>query len=645
MRLVRDARAPGVTPARLAVVGVFFALIAAFLLVGLAKRQIFDSDEYLREHRLQSRRIVMTPAPRGEIRDRNGNTIVANVARFSVTADLSLLRDEIDAAYVRAVREARRQRSRSASVRIDRDALLNTARIEVIQKYQDAVNRAVGRQAVFDPKALLRHIGQKRTLDFPLAENLTELERARFVEQFPVNGPVRLYVDGVRFYPYGPLAAHVLGYLANTDDVSTESVPARHEKIGISRYRGKTGATGLEKQLDVALRGVPGYRLWMVHPNGYLYNLIEEVKPVQGALVYTTLDLELQQEVEAAMATVNRPGASIAIDVDSGEILACASAFSYDPNEFAVIIREAYLKELKARDPGILINRALQQRYPPGSTFKLLTAIAALRSGKISPETKFDCGSYLRVDRRNWPEHDGAAFGKIDVAGMIRSSSNVFCYHAALATGWEPIAAEARRFGLAEKIPLELPEATGLYLVVPSPEYKRDEIGAGGWVAGDTLNMAIGQGYTLTSPMHVACMTASIARRETRTLPTIVYDPARAGKRVDHGGEPIGLSDEAYATLLRGMEDAVNSGTGRRAKVEGLRVAGKTGTAQWRNRGKKANLAWFTGFAPADKPRVAVTVVFEADHEDRMAGGATAGPVAGRIFKKWKELYMSPVKK
>lgn len=216
MRLVRDARAPGVTPARLAVVGVFFALIAAFLLVGLAKRQIFDSDEYLREHRLQSRRIVMTPAPRGEIRDRNGNTIVANVARFSVTADLSLLRDEIDAAYVRAVREARRQRSRSAAVRIDRDALLNTARIEVIQKYQDAVNRAVGRQAVFDPKALLRHIGQKRMLDFPLAENLTELERARFVEQFPVNGPVRLYVDGVRFYPYGPLAAHVLGYLANT---------------------------------------------------------------------------------------------------------------------------------------------------------------------------------------------------------------------------------------------------------------------------------------------------------------------------------------------------------------------------------------------------------------------------------------------
>ncbi len=638
--MIRQARVPGVAPIRIAVVGVFFVLVVLFLLTGLARLQIFESDEYSSEHRQQSRRIVMTPAPRGEIRDRNGNIIVANRARFSIVADLSLLRDEIDAAYVSAVRKARKQRSRSASVRIDRDALLNTARIEVLQKYQDRVNRAIGRQAVLEPKTILRHIGQKRTLDFPLAENLTDLERARFIEQFPVNGPVRLYVDSVRFYPYGKLAAHTLGFLVNTEDISTESVPKRHANIGVSRYRGKTGATGLEKQLDVALRGVPGYRLWMVHPNGYLYNLLEEVKPVQGALIYTTLDLDLQQEVEAAMATVNRPGAAIVLDVESGEILAMASNFCYDPNEFSVIIRSAYQKELVARDANILANRALQGRYPPGSTFKLITAIAALRSGKIHHDTIFNCGSYLRVHGRNWPEHDGASFGECDVARMIRVSSNVFCYHAALEIGWEPITAEARRFGFDKRIALELPEATGRYLVVPSPEYKRDEIGAGGWVTGDTLNMSIGQGYLLTSPMHVACMTASIARRETRTSPTIIYDPERAGKRVKHGGEDIGLSDEAYATLLRGMEEAVEKGTGRRARVDGLRIAGKTGTAQWTNRGKRANLAWFTGFAPVNKPKIAVAVVFEAEKEDNMAGGATAGPVAGRIFKKWKELNL-----
>lgn len=637
--MIQNARVPGVAPVRIAVVGVFFVLIFLFLASGLAKLQIFESDEYSSEHRQQSRRIVMIPAPRGEVRDRNGNVIVANRARFSVVADLSLLRDEIDVAYVSAVRKARKQRSRSASVRIDRDALLNTARIEVLQKYQDRVNCAIGRQAVLEPKTILRHIGQKRTLDFPLAENLTDLERARFIEQFPVNGAVRLYVDSVRFYPYGKLAAHVLGFLVNTEDISTESVPAKHANIGISRYRGKTGATGLEKQLDVALRGVPGYRLWMVHPNGYLYNMLEEVKPIQGALVYTTLDLDLQQELEAAMAEVNRPGAAIVLDVESGEILALASSFCYDPNEFSVIIRAAYQKELVERDPNILANRALQGRYPPGSTFKLITAIAALRSGKILPDTTFDCGSFLRVNRRNWPEHDGAAFGETDVARMIRVSSNVFCYHAALEIGWEPITAEAKRFGLDKRIPLELPEATGRFLIVPSPQWKRDDYGGSGWVAGDTLNMSIGQGFLQTSPMHVACMTASIARRETRTSPTIIYDPERAGKRVNHGGEPIGLSEEAYAALWRGMEEAVEKGTGRRARVEGLRIAGKTGTAQWKVQGKDWNLAWFTGFAPIEKPKIAVAVVFEGPREARIAGGATAAPVAGRILKKWKELY------
>lgn len=643
--MIHNARVPGVAPSRIAVIGVCFVLVALFLLAGLAKLQIFEGDEYMSEHRRQSRRIVMTPAPRGEIRDRNGNIIVANRARFSVVADLSLLRDEIDVAYVNAVKKARKQRSRSASVRIDRDALLNTARIEVLQKYQDRVNRAIGRLAVLDPKTVLRHIGQKRTLDFPLAENLTDRERARFIEQFPVNGPVRLYVDSVRFYPYGKLAAHALGFLVNTEDIPTESVPAHHANIGISRYRGKTGATGLEKQLDVALRGVPGYRLWMVHPNGYLYNMLEEVKPIQGALIYTTLDLDLQQEVEAAMAEVNRPGAVVVLDVESGEILALASNFCYDPNEFSVIIRAAYQKELVEKDPNILANRALQGRYPPGSTFKLITAIAALRSGKIRHDTIFNCGSFLRADRRNWPEHDGAAFGECDIARMIRVSSNVFCYHTALEIGWEPITAEAKRFGLDSRIPLELPEATGRFLVVPSPRWKSNDYGGSGWVAGDTLNMSIGQGFLLTSPMHVACMTASIARRETRTLPTIVYDPERAGKRVNHGGEPIGLSEEGYATILRGMEEAVEKGTGRRARVEGLRIAGKTGTAQWTNQGKESNLAWFTGFAPADKPKIAVTVVFEADRESRIAGGATAGPVAGRIFKKWKELYRDAGKK
>ncbi|MCD8299248.1 MAG: hypothetical protein LUD39_05780 [Opitutae bacterium] len=633
-------RARSVSPLRIGIIGAIFLLCALFLIAGLAKRQIFESDDYLGKHDKQSLRIVMLPAPRGEICDRNGNPVVANRARYSVVVDLSdkFLLDEIDARYIENVKEAREIFQDPNSARIDRNVLLNNARIDVLRKYLNLVNAAIGRESDIDPKTVLRHFSQKRTLDFPLVENLTERERARFVEKFGADAPIRLYVDSVRFYPYGKLAAHVLGWLKNTDDIET---PEEFRGLGIARYRGKTGATGVEMQFDEALRGVPGYRLWRVLPNGYLAEKIKEVRPTQGTRIYVSIDIELQQALEAAMQKVGRPGAAIALDVNTGEILALASAFAYDPNEFSVVVRSAYQEELAAQDANILVNRAVQGRYPPGSTFKIITAIAAMRSGKILPDQQFDCGSYLRVDNRNWPEHDGVAFGLSDVARMLRTSGNVYCYNAALELGWEPISQEAKRFGLDQKLPVELPEATGLYLVVPSPRYKRST-GAGGWVAGDTLNMAIGQGFLQTSPLHIACMTASLARNETRTKPSILFDPERQNTRVNHGGEPIGLTARARAKILQGMRESVEVGTGRYAKVEGLEIAGKTGTAQWQNRGKRSNLAWFTGFAPIDKPQVAVTVVFEADYEDRMAGGATAGPVAKEIFKKWRALYFKP---
>ncbi len=629
---------------RLSVVGAIFLICAVLLIIWLARRQIFESDEYMGKHARQSLRLVMIPAPRGEIYDRHGNPIVVNKPRYSVTVDLSsrVLREEIDAKYIEYVKEARKEiiNLDSSTRKIDRDVLLNNARIDVLKNCLTLVNEVIGRDTELDPRAVLRHFAQKRTLDYPLVENLTEEERAKFVENFRADAPIRLYVDGIRTYPYGKLAAHLLGWLKNTDDIET---PEEFKGLGIARYRGKTGATGIEMQFDEALRGVPGYQLWRVLPNGYLDEKIKEVRPKQGARIYTSLDIELQQALEDAMRRTMRPGAAIAIDVNTGEILAMASAFAYDPNEFSVIVRAAYQAELVAQDPNIFINRAVQARYPPGSTFKLITAIAAMRSGKVLPDQQFDCGSYLRVNRRNWPEHDGAVFGPSDVSRMIRTSGNVYCYNVALEIGWEPISEEAKRFGLDQKLPVELPEATGLYLVVPSPKYKY-ATGAGGWVAGDTLNMSIGQGFLQTSPLHIACMTASIARNETRTRPSILFDPERQLGHVNHGGEPIGLTPHAREKILQGMRESVEVGTGRLAKVPGLPIAGKTGTAQWQNRGKRSNLAWFTGFAPIEDPRVAVTVVFEANYEDRIAGGATSGPIASEIFKKWKELYLDKTK-
>ncbi|MCR5183588.1 MAG: hypothetical protein K6B46_02670 [Opitutales bacterium] len=620
---------------RVLAIGVIFVLCGFFLLAGLAKRQLFQSENYLRQHNQQSRRIVMTPAPRGEIRDRYGRVLVSNKARFSAVIDLSLIRDEIENERIKIIRNSRQQVRAGTRSGFDRNSALNDARIEILQRYLKQVNEAIGREQVLDSKKLLRHINQRRTLDFPLAENLTDSERARFVENFPVDSPVRLYVDSVRKYPYGKAAAHVLGYLQNFDDIQTDGIPEKYSSLPVAYYPGKKAATGLERRFDDVLSGIPGYQVWMVHPNGFLFKMIDEKLPEQGSFINTTIDIDLQQDLERALGESPFCGSAALVDVNTGEVLAMASSRSYDPSEYSYIIREKYQKELKAQDKNFQINRVVQGRYPPGSTFKLITACAALRSG-IAPERQFDCGAFVTIGKKRFVEHDGIAFGKVDLARMLRVSSNVYCYNIGLEIGQEPIVAEARRFGLDRGLSLELPEAGATGFAISSPKYKRDN-GYSGWSTGDTMNLVIGQGYTLTSPMHIVCLAASIARKETRTNLTILRNPGRTADAVSAGGEPLGLSDEAYAELIRGMRECVAAGTGKRARVEGLEIAGKTGTAQWTNEGKKWNLAWFAGFAPIENPKVAVVVCMEAPLTAHAGGGATAGPIAGKIFKAWFE--------
>lgn len=626
------------------VIGIIFLLCALFLLAGLAKRQLLQSEDYLQQHNQQSRRIVMTPAPRGEIRDRNGNVLVTNKARFSVVIDLSLIRDEIENERIKIIRNSRREVLAGTRAGFDRSAALNDARIIVLQRYLKQVNEAIGREQVLDAKDLLRHINQRRTLDFPLAENLTDTERARFVENFPVDSPVRIYIDSVRSYPYGKLAAHVLGYLQNSDDMQTDCIPEKYASLSVAHYRGKIGATGLERRFNDGLAGVPGYQVWMVHPNGFLFKMIDEEPPKQGSIFYTSLDVELQQALEAALDASPYCGSAALLDVNTGEVLAMASSRSYDPSEFSYIIRADYLNQLKELDESAQINRVIQGRYPPGSTFKLITACAAMRSGMIEPEQEFDCGAFVTIARRRFTEHDGIAFGNVDLARMLRVSSNVYCYNVGLIIGQAPVVAESKLFGLDQGLSLELPEAGTRGFSISSPKYKRDN-GYSGWSTGDTMNLVIGQGYTLTSPMHMACVAASIARKQTRTNPTILLDPNRSRKAVNAGGQDLNLPEEGYAAIIRGMTECVAAGTGKRARVEGLSIAGKTGTAQWTKKHQKWNLAWFAGFAPIENPQVAVVVCMEAPLRAHIGGGATSGPIAGKIFKAWHDQQQRKLKR
>lgn len=663
MSLLGDARVRGISPTRVVIVCAVMAAALLYLVVWLAVRQIFEGEDFQRGYEQQSFRYITIPAPRGDILDRNGNVLAASRPRYSIVIDLGTLRGEFSAESRASIRAARRERERFPEMKIDRARLNSAAVTKVVQRHLDRVNKVIGRTRTLDPVIVSRYIVGSRALPFPLAEKLTPEEKARFVEAFPPDAPEQLFVETERTYPNGKLAAHLLGKL--TDDFSDphEELPADSDGFRVVVREGKRGEFGIERFFDETIRGRDGYRLWQVDNLGYLHKKIDEREPEQGAAFVSSIDLELQKAAEAALESRSRAGAVIAVDVETGEILALASAPTFDPREVVDGMSAAYYEKL--RENSALMNRAFEGRYPPGSTFKLVTAVAAMHSktfhdsaeiakispnsaaahrlsGPISPTEKFNCGAFLTVNRQMKPEHDLVAFGDVDLARMIRVSSNVYCYNAALIVGIDSLAAEAARFGFGERVSVELPEATSRALVIPSPKYKRDVVGAGRWVPGDTTNAAIGQGFTQVSPMHVAALTASLARGETRTKLSVAHDPERERSRVNHGGEPLGISDEAREAILRGMIECVAFGTGKKAQVPGLEIAAKSGTAQWkidRKTRARVNLAWFTAFAPARAPKIAVTVVLEGVPGENIGGGSAAGPVVAAVLKRWKELY------
>ncbi|MGB0745042.1 MAG: penicillin-binding transpeptidase domain-containing protein, partial [Opitutales bacterium] len=331
-----------------------------------------------------------------------------------------------------------------------------------------------------------------------------------------------------------------------------------------------------------------------------------------------------------------RKGAAVAIDVITGEVLTLASHPNFDLNRLSPFIPRTTFNEINERSAWL--NRSVYLSYPPGSTIKLLTTIAGMRAGTIGPQTKHNCEGVYRVGNRVFRCHARFGHGEVDTAAAIEGSCNVYYYAEGLRMGIDVLSAEAKRFGLHLKTGIELPETSRI--VVPSKEWKREQVGAG-WVPGDTANTSIGQGFLLQTPLQMATFMASLARGETRTRPTLLALSQEEAQQVNHGGEPIGLSGELWQELWDGMERVVGpDGTGRLVQIDGLRIAGKTGTADFRAHGQEVNLAWFIGCAPVEKPRIAVAVMVEGSTAaDSFHGGSTAGPVAKDIFLEYIKHY------
>lgn len=621
--------------------GIFIAVALLYIFGGLVWRQLYQSDYYDGKFEVQSARSIQIPAPRGHIYDRNHKLIVSNRPRYNIVADLSnpALRDKVHKTYLAMFRDARRKHEKDPAnnPKPRSSVMTEVARARVLQDYLDELIRVMpGHHERVDASEISRHLRDKIGLNYPLMRDIAPEEVAVFVENFPEEYPLQLYIDSVRKYHYDDAASHVLGYLSNTDDLGDDpDEEPQIAKLRRLKYTGKTGITGLELEFNEELQGKPGSEIWRVKPTGYLDQKLSESKAQQGAHIHSSLDIELQVAAEKALNKTGLHGTVIAVDIASGEILTMASNPSFDPNLFADKIPSATFEALKTS--GGLYSIATRGVYPPGSTFKLITAIAALRSGKLEPDDIFECGKFFDIGGRLWPEHDGATFGSVDLVKMLRVSCNVYCYQVGLLVGPQVIADEARRFGLANKIDLGK-ITTSRDLIVPDGKWKRDT-NRSGWSSGDTANLSIGQGFLRTTPLNMAAMIASFAGNRTRTALSLIHDPSRKQRTVaEHGGEPLGINPYHREKLFQGLRECVTSGTGRPVNIPGLDIAGKTGTAEFTQKGVPVNLAWFEGFAPASNPEIAVIVMIEGRTGANVHGGANAGPVANAVFAKWAEL-------
>ena len=623
----------------------YFAIGAAliFVAVGLGYQQLSKTDEYNEAERQQNQRRVIFPGPRGDIRDRNGTLIVGNTHRFAVVLQLDELKRELRTEQY-TIYKNYLAAGEKKDVPSDRQ-LKQIARVTLVQRYLDEVNRVLGRNEKVNVNTISRHFEQRLLLPFRLLEGLTDAEAARLLERIPVRSPLQVYAEPVRTYPYGSAAAHTIGYVRPDADVVAKGFPG--EDLTTFRVPGASGQNGLEKWFDDQLQGEAGGRIYRVDPAGYRINPpLAERAPKQGRELVTSLDIDLQVAAEETIG--DQRGAAVAIEIATGEVLVLASKPDYDLNKFSPRATNEYVADMTAR--GAWVNLAVNGFYPPGSTFKILTSIAGLRAGVLTPDDPIvNCAGRIMVGNRSYPCDVGHGIhGNVLLREAIAKSCDIYYYKAGEFMTPKVLADEGRRFRMDQLTGIELPNQQN-YLVMPDPDWKRRERNAA-WVPGDTANMSIGQGDVLVSPLHMACFMASVARGETYTKPTLLHVKGRPPQRT----EPIGLTPAQHTAIIEGMAGTVTRGTAQNLATEALRVPGitigaKTGTAQKRvaKDGKvgNINLAWIICFAPVEKPEVAIAVMIEGENigED-FYGGQNAGPVASAILKKYYEKKRNPAR-
>lgn len=441
-----------------------------------------------------------------------------------------------------------------------------------------------------------------------------------------------------RAYPMGPDFAHVVGYVGPISDYDLERIENPDHLLRIPRFQ--IGKVGLESRMEDVLRGKAGTKRVEVNAAGRVMRELDRQEGKAGANIQLTVDNALQSYVQARLA--GESAAAVVMDCQTGDLLSIASAPSFDPNLFVRGISVADYATLTENTYRPLANKTVQGLYPPGSTYKMVTVLAALDAGVVTPEETVWCPGHMEVSGRRFHCWKRAGHGHMNLETALRESCDVYYYDLALKVGIDAMSAMAEKLGIGVRF--DLPMSAVARGRAPTRDWKRENVGQD-WVVGDTVNASIGQGFVLTSPLHLAVMTARLAvgrKVEPRLIRSIdgIEQPTVPA-------EPLGFNENHMRAIRRAMFEATNNrrGTayGSRIITDGYRMAGKTGTSQVRNitaaeraRGviRNEDLPWerrdhalFVNYAPYDDPRIAVAVVVEHGG----GGSAVAAPVARDI--------------
>ena len=588
---------------------VIVLILTTGLIIRLVYLQVVGHQMYATMAKENSIKIEPTVASRGIIYDRRGNILAQN----SQTYSLEIVPDQIKD--------------------LDETLLRLKKIIDISDDKIDQFHKLRKRQ--------------KKFTSIPLLTSISEEELAKFAVVRPFFHGVDAHVRQLRYYPYGDLSAHVVGYVGRINEEEMKTLP-------VAEYRGSTfiGKLGIESSYETELHGKTGYSEIEVNVQGRPLKTLNEVPPVDGANLHLTLDMELQKTAYDALDKFN--GAVVAIEIATGGVLTFVSRPGFDPNPFVVGIGPAAFQVLQSSPDQPLYNRALRGLYPPGSTIKPFMAMAGLEYNAVSARQQLFCPGYYQLpnDHHRYRDWRKGGHGSIGASEAVTQSCDVYFYRLAGMLGIDRIHSFLDQFGFGKRTGIDLMgEKAGL---LPSREWKMKKKKQA-WFPGETVITGIGQGYHLVTPLQLAKATATLANNGKIITPHLVdkVDPvslARAPIVNASAQTSIALKSDNLKTVIGAMVNVVHSGRGTARSISGginYHIAGKTGTAQVINIKQNASYnesqisfkqrdhALFISFAPAENPKIAVAVIAENGGH----GGTVAAPIAAKVIKQYLRDY------